>query len=147
MQQNNLLIEIEMEEKFNEATNNRPLGDRPLDASLVTIDLEKHIAQIKGEEQWKKSDRNAITVFKSLIMRMVLIAMHKDAEIVNHTAKGVINIQVLEGEIEFITDNQTVNLSAGKVLILHEGIEHRVYAKQETVFLLTLTNKVPENHL
>ncbi len=129
-----------MDEKFNEATGNRPQGDRTLDAPLVTIDLQKLISQIKEEKQWKKSDRNAITVFKSMIMRMVLIALHKDSEIVKHTAKGMINIQVLEGEIELITDNQTVNLSSGQVLILHEGIDHSVHALKETVFLLTITN-------
>ena len=47
-----------MDEKFNEATTNRPQGHRTLDAPLVTIDLRLFIAQIKQEEQWKKADRN-----------------------------------------------------------------------------------------
>jgi quercetin dioxygenase-like cupin family protein len=145
MQQHNLLIETEMDEKFNEATNNRPQGQRTLDAALVAINLGMFIKQIREEEQWKKSDRNAITVFKSLVMRMVLIALHKDAEMVKHAAKGIINIQVLEGEIEFTTADQTINLTGGQIVILHEGIEHSVYARQETVFLLTLTNKITEN--
>ena len=145
MQQHNLLIETEMDEKFNEATNNRPQGQRMLDAALVTINLGMFIKQIREEEQWKKSDRNAITIFKSLVMRMVLIALHKDAEMVKHEAKGMINIQVLEGEIEFTTADQTINLTSGQILILHEGIEHSVYARQETAFLLTLTNPLPEN--
>jgi quercetin dioxygenase-like cupin family protein len=141
MQQANLLIKTEMEEKFNEATNNRPEGHRTLDAAMVTVNLSQFIKQIRDEEQWKKSDRNAITIFKSLVMLMVLIALHKDAEMVKHTAKGMISIHVLEGEIEFITSYQTVHVSSGQVLILHEGIEHSVYARQETVFLLTLTEK------
>ena len=134
-----------MDEKFNEATTNRPEGDRPLDASLVTVDLHSFITQIKAEEQWKKSDRNAITIFKSLVMRMVLIALHKDAEMVKHSAKGMINIQVLEGEIEFATADQTINLSGGQVLILHEGIDHSIRTRKETVFLLTITNALAEN--
>jgi quercetin dioxygenase-like cupin family protein len=139
MQQANLLIKTEMEEKFNEATRQRPQGQRTLDAALVAVNLGHCIKQIRKEGQWKKSDRNAITIFKSLVMRMVLIALHKDAEMVKHTAKGMMNIHVLEGEIEFITSEQTINVASGQILILHEGIEHSVYARQETIFLLTLT--------
>jgi hypothetical protein len=69
-----------MNEKFTEATSNCTQGHRSLDAPLVTIDLCLFIAQIKDEDQWKKSYRNAITVFKSLVMRMVLIALHKGAQ-------------------------------------------------------------------
>lgn len=129
-----------MGEKFNEATVQRPQGNRTLDAPLVTIDLVAFIAQIREEEQWKKSDCNAITIFKSLVMRMVLIALHKGAEMSKHKAPGMISIQMLEGEMLFTTDEQTITLSSGQMLTLHEGIEHSVLAKKETVFLLTLTS-------
>ena len=127
-----------MDEKFTEATSNRPQGDRTLDAPLVTIDLRLFIAQIKEEEQWKKNDRNAITIFKSLVMRMVLIALHKDAEMKTHTATETISLQVIEGEIQFTTNDQIIILTAGQILVLQEGIPHSVLAKTETVFLLTL---------
>ncbi len=128
-----------MEEKFNEATTQRPQGDRLIDSKLVTIDLPFFIAQLREEEAWKKNDRNAITVFKSFFKRIVLIALHKGAEITRHKAAGMISVQVLEGEMLFITDEQTITLSAGQMLVLHEGIPHSVLAKEETVFLLTLT--------
>ena len=128
-----------MDEKSTQATTNRPQGNRTLDAPLVTIDLRLFIAQIKEEEQWIKTDRNAITIFKSLVMRMVLIALHKGAEMKPHTAKGIISVQVIEGEMQFVTNDQTIILSVGQMLVLEEGIPHSVLAKTETVFLLTLT--------
>jgi quercetin dioxygenase-like cupin family protein len=128
-----------MDEKFNEATEQRPQGERTLDAALVTINLGMFLKQIREEEQWQKSDRNAITVFKSFVMRIVLIALHKGAEMKQHTASGTISVQVIEGEMQFTTDEQTVTLSSGQMLVLHEGIAHSVLAKEETVFLLTLT--------
>lgn len=128
-----------MEEKFNEATTKRPQGDRALDAKLVTIDLNSFIEQVRKEEQWGDSDRNAITVFKTDGMRIVLIALHKGAEMARHTANGLISIQVLEGEMLFNTDEQSVALNKGQILALHEGIPHSVLAKEETIFLLTLT--------
>ena len=128
-----------MDEKFNEATGNRPQGGRTLDAPMVTIDLSLFITQIREEEQWKNSDRNAITIFKTMVMRIVLIALHKGAEMKKHTAAGTLSIQVIEGEMLFTTDAQSITLISGQMLVLHEAIPHSVLAKKETIFLLTLT--------
>ncbi len=138
-----------MEEKYNESTLQRPEGDRPIDAPLVDIDLPMYIKQIKQESTWKESDRNAITVFKTNGLRIVLIALHKGAKMVRHTADGIISVQVLEGKIQFDTDQQSVELSKGQMLALHERIPHSVLAIKETIFLLTLTTTLMAkiNHL
>ena len=128
-----------MEEKFNEATTQRPQGDRTIDAPLVTIDLLSFIEQIRKEKLWKDSDRNAITIFKTNGMRIVLIALHKGAEMIKHIADGLISVQVLEGQMLFNTDEQSIKLEKGQMLALHEGIPHSLLAKEETIFLLTLT--------
>ena len=128
-----------MEEKFNDATIQRPQGDRLMDAQLVTIDLVSLIEQIREEKPWNDGDRNAITIFKTNGMRIVLIALHKGAEMIKHITNGIISIQVLEGQILFITDERSIELSKGQMLALHEGIPHSVLAKEETIFLLTLT--------
>lgn len=128
-----------MDEKFNEATKQRPQGERTMDAPLVTIDLRSFAKQIRDEKTWKDSDRNAITVFKTNGMRIVLIALHKNAEMTKHTADGMISVQVLEGQILFTTEEQSVELGQGEMLALHENVPHSVLAKEETIFLLTLT--------
>lgn len=131
-----------MKQKSNEATPQRPEGDRLLDASMVTIDLVAFAEQIKNEPSWKDSDRNAITVYKTNGLRIVLIALHAGAEMPKHTADGIISLQVLEGQIKFTTDKESVELGKGQMLALHERIPHSVMALQETVFLLTLTTKL-----
>lgn len=129
-----------MEEKVNEATPQRTQGHL-LDAPLLSINIPAFIEQIKQEITWKESDRNTITVFKTNGMRIVLIALHKGAEMATHTAKGIISVQVLEGQIKFTTDAQTSALNRGHMLTLHEGIAHSVLAIEESVFLLTLITK------
>ena len=129
-----------MEEKFNEATPQRTQGHL-LDAPLVSINIPDFIEQLKQEAAWKESDRNTITVFKTNGMRIVLIALHKGAEMATHTANGIISVQVLEGQMKFTADPQTVVLSKGQMLTLHELIPHSVLAIEETVFLLTLSTK------
>lgn len=128
-----------MDEKYNESTPQRPEGDRSIDAALVTIDLPLFLEQIKQESSWKDSDRNAITVFKTNGLRIVLIALHEGAEMARHTANGIISVQVLEGRLQFNTEGQSVELNKGQMLALHERIPHSVHAIKETTFLLTLT--------
>ena len=125
-------------EKSNEATAQRPAGDRPLDAPLTQMNLTAFREQIKQEKAWQLGDRNAITIFKSDGMRLVLIALHANAEMKTHTAPGIISVQVLEGQIKFTTEQQSVDVSEGQILALHAGIPHSVFALQESVFLLTL---------
>jgi quercetin dioxygenase-like cupin family protein len=132
-------------EKSNEATVLRPLGDRVIDAPLVSIDLFSFIEQIKKEKKWKKSDRNAITVFKTNGLRIVLIALRKGAEMIKHVANGLISVQVLEGKIQCNTDEQSIKLGKGEMLALHEGIPHSILAKKKAIFLLTLTTTLDEN--
>ncbi len=127
-----------MENKSNEATALRPEGDRIINAPLVEIDLNKFIAQLKQETTWTDSDRNSITVFKSDDMTIVLIGMHANGALKEHTAKGNINVQVLEGEIEFTTERQKVSLEKGQMISLRENMPHSVLAIKESFFLLTM---------
>jgi|KBSSwiS6_1023812.scaffolds.fasta_scaffold01517_4 quercetin dioxygenase-like cupin family protein len=131
-----------MEVKFNTATIHRPQGDRILDAPLVAIDVVSIIKQLKKEKKWRRSDRNAITVFKTTGMRIVLIAMNKDTEMVRHTANGKISLQVLKGKLQFRANERSVKLNTGQMLALHEGIPYTVVAKKKVIFLLTLTGRL-----
>lgn len=128
-----------MEEKYNDSTLQRPEGGRMIDADLVSIDLPSYIKQVKNEPAWHDSDRNAITVFKTNGLRIVLIALHEGAEMPKHIANGIISLQLLEGKIKFNTEKQSVELFNGQMLALHERIPHSVLAIEESIFLLSLT--------
>lgn len=131
--------------KFIESTMQRPQGSRTMDGQLVNIDLNRFMNQIRNERKWNESDRNAITVFKANGMRIVLIALHKGAQMVRHTANGIINLQVIEGKILFQTDDESNEMNIGNILVLHEGIEHSVMAIEDSIFLLTLTTTLSDN--
>ena len=127
-----------MESKSNESTPLRPEGDRLLNAPLVEIDLNKFISQVKGEASWADSDRNSITLFKSETMRIVLVGLHANAELKTHTTRSVISVQVLEGEIKFTTEEQSVLLQKGQMVALQQKMPHSVHARKESFFLLTV---------
>ena len=132
-----------MENKSNDSTPQRPEGERTLDASLVQMDLNQFILKIKGESTWAGSDRNSMTIYKSDTMRIVLLGLHQHAELKTHQANGVISVQVLEGSINFTTDQKAVVLEKGQIFALHENIPHSVKALKESFFLLTLAMNKP----
>jgi hypothetical protein len=51
--------------------------------------------------------------------------------------------------MKFNTDQQSIELSKGQMLALHERLPHSVLAIRETIFLLTLTTtlEIKRNHL
>lgn len=127
-----------MDIKANEATPLRPEGDRILDAPLVQLNLHEFIKQLKAETTWTSSAHNSISMYKSADLTMVLIGMHPGAELKKHTAKGNITVQVIEGAINFTTDEQNVPLEKGQMIALHANIPHSVKAVSESFFLLTM---------
>jgi len=130
-----------MGKKSNDATPQRPDGDRILNAPLVEMNLSEIIKQIKTETTWADSDRNSVTLFKSETMRIVLIGLHEKAELKPHKANGVISVQILEGKIEFTAEQQSTQIAMGQMIALKENIVHSVKALTECFFLLTLAMK------
>jgi len=129
---------IKVENKSNEATALRPEGDRILDAPLVEMDLNNFTAQIKDEITWTTTDHNSITIFKSDNTTVVLIGVHQNAELKRHKAYGNIHVQVLEGKINFCTEQQTVSMEKGQMIALKADIPHSVLALEDSFFLLTV---------
>lgn len=124
--------------KSNDATPQRPEGNRLLNAPLVEVNLQTLIDQIKRETTWSDSDRNSITIFKSETMRIVLMGLHENAELKPHKANGVVSVHVLEGKIDFITEQRSSLMGKGQIIALQENVIHSIIALTETFFLLTL---------
>ena len=131
-----------MEIKRNEATLNRPEGDRVLDAPYVFMDLNDFVKQLKDEEAWDKNDRNGITVFKTDNLTTVLTCLHKDAGIKDNTVNGFFQVQVLSGKIRVSTDDGDVDMKEGEMITLHPNVHHDLVAlKKSTLLMQTINEK------
>ncbi|MEO8772853.1 MAG: hypothetical protein ABI371_00860 [Gelidibacter sp.] len=109
---------------------------------MVSIDIPEFTKQLKSEVTWQTSNRNAITVFKTNGLRIVLIMLHEKAVMQEHVTNGIISVQVLEGELNFSMDKESKILRISTRIALHSGLFHSVKATKETVFLLTLTTSL-----
>ncbi|HEV8081366.1 MAG TPA: hypothetical protein VGP43_11670 [Chitinophagaceae bacterium] len=127
-----------MEEKHNEATKNRPEGDRAVDAPVVLVNIPDLIKQLKNEKAWDKNDRNAITVFKSDKMRIILVAMHKKAEMNTERPENIFSVQVINGKIELNTGVKTIEVGKREMFVLHANIPYKIKALKKSIFLLTI---------
>ena len=127
-----------MEVKFNDATANRPEGDRPVDAPLVMINIPDVIKQIKKEKAWEKNDRNAITIFKSDKMSIILVALHKKAEMTTERPENIFSLQPLAGRLKLHSDNKTIDVREEERFVLHANIPYKIEAVKKSIFLLTL---------
>jgi len=50
-------------------------------------------------------------------------------------------VQILDGEINFFAEQQTLSLVKGQMITLEANISHSVTALKESFFLLTLVKK------
>jgi hypothetical protein len=123
--------------KTNDATINRPEGSRLIDAPAVLIDIKAYTEQLMDETAWDKSDRNAITVFKTKGMAIVLTALHKGAAMDNLVVEGILTLQVIEGEISIDGSNETIKLKKKQMIVLHPDSNQNVKAEEKTVLLLS----------
>lgn len=127
-----------MEVKYNEATHNRPEGDRPIEAPMVLANIPSLVKQLKSEKAWKESDRNSITIFKSGGMRIVLIAMHKKAEMTTERPENILSIHVIDGRLKVNTSGRTMEVDEDQLIALQPRVEYTIVASKKTVFLLTV---------
>ncbi len=127
-----------MEERHNESTTNRPEGERPIDAPVVLVNIPEFIKKIKKEKAWDKNDRNAITVFKSDKLRIILVAMHKKAEMTTERPENIFSVQVISGKVKLDTAGKSFDVSEEDLLVLHPNITYKIVALRKSVFLMTV---------
>jgi quercetin dioxygenase-like cupin family protein len=126
-----------MEIKYNEATYNRPLGDRIIDAPIVVMDLEKYSQQLLEEDAWVKNGRNGITILKTSGLSIVLVWLHTDTELVENQIDGHVTIQVMEGAVECVIETGTIHLQKQQIISIHPDIVHSIRAIERSLLLIT----------
>ena len=113
--------------------------ERSLDRPVMTLDLPAILGNMKQEPTWQTARRNAMTLVKQPIFRVVLVALQAGAEIGAHETEGPITVQALEGQLTIQVGAEEFVLSAGQLLILRSGLRHSMHAQDDAAFLLTLT--------
>ncbi len=123
--------------KANEATYNRPEGDRILDAPYVVADIDKYIEILEDEKARRTNERNSITLFKTQGVTTVLIHLNDGSFLGENVIDGIAVLQVIKGKIKMNTDAGNVVLTARQIITLHKNICISIQALEDSVLLLS----------
>jgi quercetin dioxygenase-like cupin family protein len=110
-----------------------------LTGALLQFDLATETEQLRQEEPWKTTSRNAKTLVKYPDLRIVLIVMKLGTRMEGHKAEGSISIQTLTGSLRLHLPVQAVELPVGRLLTLERALPHDVEALEDSSFLLTIS--------
>jgi quercetin dioxygenase-like cupin family protein len=112
-----------------------PRPDRPAAGPVFHARLGAQLERLRREPGWRAGDRNAITLFKTPALSLVLKA---GARLHEHRADGTLTVQVVSGAVRVDAGGRRVDLAPGEVLVLEPGLEHALEAGPESAVLLTL---------
>ena len=125
--------------KHNKATENRPDGDRMLDAPTLRLNLPDAIRTILNEKAWLDGDRNAITLWHSDTQRIVLVALRKGSELIHKAMDAALSIQLMRGRLSIETEEQSFSIDEEEIAAIQAKLHFYIFAERESVFLLTFS--------
>lgn len=108
--------------------------------TISELNLSELVSSLKSSEKWLQKEVVTLPIFKSQGMNIILLGMKANAELKTHTAKGVISLQVLIGEVVFAASGKSTTISKDKMITLAAGIPHSLQALPESFLILTLGN-------
>jgi len=115
--------------------------ERSLDGPVMTFDLPAIVVDMKQEPTWRTARRNAITLLKQPVFRVVLIALQAGVGVAAHQTDSPVTVQIIEGRVVVCVGVDEIVLRAGQLLTLRPGLRHAVRAQDESAFLLTLASE------
>jgi quercetin dioxygenase-like cupin family protein len=118
----------------------KPLNRLPhLAKPLLRFNLSDELRQLRKEDSWQReTGRSSKTLAKYPDFRIVLVFMRANTQMKEHHADARISIHSLQGRIRVHLPDQKVELSAGELMVLDNGIRHDVEALEESAFLITI---------
>ena len=104
---------------------------------FMEFDLEAEVHRLKAETTWS-TGQNARTLVKYDDLRVVLIALQRDARMPEHQTEGRISMHAISGHVQVRASGRTFNLRTGGLLALAPEIRHDLIAIEESTLLLTI---------
>lgn len=71
-------------------------------------------------------------------MSIVLVALHRKADMQTEHPENIISVQVLKGKIKVTTTYASTEVDKGMMMALHEKVPNTITALRKSIFLLTV---------
>jgi quercetin dioxygenase-like cupin family protein len=109
-----------------------------LSTQLSALDLSAAIQRYKTEAPWQQGKQEGHTLLATDSLRIVLMGLRANAMLKAVEADCRQHIQVLEGRISFISDQQQMILEQAQSLGLQARAAHHMVALDDSFYLLIL---------
>jgi len=114
------------------------LRTHDLAAELLLIDLGEAVTELHGLAPGGQ-DRRAVTLVKQGGLNVVLTHLHAGGTMAEHSAPGAATVQVLDGHVRVRVGDETLDVTAGRLIAFDAKVRHDVEAVEDSTLLLTLT--------
>ncbi len=106
-------------------------------AAGAVFDLAAADLGLRSEAAYNRDGHTARTLVREPAMRVVLVVIRAGAKIDEHRSGDTASIHALTGHIRLGLPDHTVDLAAGRLLVIAPGVTHGVEAVSDSAFLLT----------
>ena len=101
---------------------------------------------MRQNNKWANGELNSLILLKSPRKHIILTVIHDGTEIESFQSDDSISFQVIEGKLRFHSRKDSVTLVKDQVMTLKEHIKYRLTTREETIFLLTISNDVTKTN-
>ena len=103
------------------------------------FDLKAEANRLRDLIAWGERGLASRTLLKHNDLRLVLIALKSGERIERHQTDHCVSVHTLDGQIRLsVESDHTVDVPAGRVIVLDRKAAHDVLAVEDSVFLLSL---------
>jgi quercetin dioxygenase-like cupin family protein len=111
---------------------------QPTTSPVLEFNLAQEIEQLRREEPWQSTGRNAKTMVKHPDFRIVLTVLKANTRVQEHQTVGRISVQTVTGRIRMRAGDKMMDLPQGHLVALDAAFPHGVEALEDSAFLLTI---------
>ena len=126
-------------DKLRSETLLRERAQERLDGSAIHLDLDAEFEKLATENDKTVAGHRQITLFKGYKSTVAVFAFESGGGMREHSAPGVVTVQVLRGLIEINVAGETHQLRSNNVLVIPPGARHDVKALEQSQMLLTVS--------
>jgi len=112
---------------------------RRFDFASLVFDMHKELISLRNETSPNAHGHRQKTLIKHSGRTIALFAFEPGAVLAEHSAKGTVTIEVIEGELLVTVGGEEIALLRGQLLVMAPGTKHAVAASVQAGFLLQVS--------
>ncbi len=109
-----------------------------ISGARLTFALRTECSALEETAAYRRSGRTAKTLVNEGQLRIELVALREGTAMAPHRAAAHVTIHVVRGALRVEMADGPTDLGPGGLLVLAPDLRHRVIARKDACFLLTL---------